>query len=75
MPCYTSVRVSLDDTALNRKARKNLGLAVEGSLDSYEAQRVKQEVGVLKAIAETRRLSPTAVIKRKGNKLSVQVEV
>ena len=75
MPCYTMVRVEVDDTALNRKARKNLRLPIDGTLSSYDAQRVTREAGVLKAIAETRRLSPTAVIKRKGNKLSVQVEV
>lgn len=75
MPCYTLVRVSLDDTAINRKARKALGLPLEGDLSRYEAQRVVQEAGVLRAIQETRRLAPSAVIKRKGNTLSVQVQV
>ena len=75
MACYTLVRVSVDDTAINRKARKNLGLAIDGDLDEYDARRVKQEAGVLRAIQETRRLNPRAVIKRKGNQLSVQVEV
>ena len=75
MPCYTKVQVTLDDTAINRKARRNLGLAEEGALSEYNARRVTQEAGVLRAIAETRRLAPTAVIKRRGNQITVQVEV
>ena len=75
MACYTLVRVSVDDTAINRKARKNLGLPIDGTLNEYDAQRVVREAGVIKGMQEVRRLSPTAVIKRKGDKLTVQVEV
>jgi hypothetical protein len=65
----------MDDTALNRKARKTLGYSLTGELSEYEAQQVKREVGVLRAIHETRRLAPNAVIKRKGFELSIQVQV
>lgn len=32
MPCYTVVRVRLDDDAITRKARKNLGYPATGDL-------------------------------------------
>ena len=75
MPCYTSVRVSVDDNALNRRARKALGLPASGDLEEYDAGRVRAEVGVLRAIQETRRLAPSAIITRKGSQLTVQVQV
>ena len=75
MACYTRVRVTLDDTAINRKARKALGLAVDGDLSEYDAYRVQQEASVLRSIEETRRLVPDAIIQRRGQKLTVRVMV
>lgn len=73
MACYTMTRITLDDTAVNRKARKKLGLPEEGPLSRSDAARVKVEAGVLQTMATMRRLDPTAVIRRKGNTLTVSV--
>jgi hypothetical protein len=73
MACFTMVRVDLEDDVWNRKARKNLGLPLEGSLSALNAQRVTREASVLKTIATTKRLAPNAVIRRKGNKIKVTV--
>lgn len=93
MPCYTRVRVTIDDDALTRKAVANLGFRYETKNGCVQrklivgwrekgyvsaesaAAAIKQEAGVLKAMQKVRRLAPTAVIKRTGNTLSVQVEV
>lgn len=76
MACYTVVElVNLDDTALNRRAREALGLPLEGALSPRDAARVRTEAGVLKAIAEVKRQAPTAIIRRRGNELQVQVNV
>ena len=75
MPCYTQVRVSIEDSALNRKARRNLNLPETGEIERGYVPLIKREVAVLRAIKETRRLAPDAVIKRNGFELSVQVSV
>ena len=71
--CFTEVLINLDDNTINRLARKHLGLRETGSLSEYDAKRVRVEAGVLTAIAKVRRLNPTAVIRRKGNELTVTV--
>ena len=75
MACFTVVRVKLDNSAINRKARKALGLPLEGDLSAYDARRVGVEAKILTSLAAVRRLQPSAVIKRKGDKLTVQVQV
>lgn len=75
MPCYTEVLITLDDTVLNRKARRALGLPVTGQLSVEDANRVTQEAGVIKTMAEVQQLAPSAFVKRKGNRLTVQVQV
>lgn len=72
MPCFTRIEV-LEDTTINRRARKKLGLAEEGTLSYEETRRVKVEAAVMKTTDALRRLSPTAVIRRKGNELTVTV--
>jgi len=74
MPCYTIITVKLDDTAINRRARKKLGLSEEGNLSSSDARRVRQEAAVLKAQDSVRKLDPRAIVRRKGNKLVVTVQ-
>ena len=74
MACYTSVEVDLADDRWNREARKRLGLAVEGPLSVYNARRVKVEAGVIKSMDSIRKLDPRAVIRRKGNKLTITVQ-
>jgi len=73
MSCYTEIEI-LEDTSVNRRARKKLGLAEEGPLDFYVAQRVRREAGIIKAYDAIRRLQPTAVIRRTGDKLQVTVQ-
>jgi len=75
MACFTVVEVNLDDTHINRKARKALGLKAEGPLTRYDAARVVREAKVLTAIAKVRAMQPTAIIKRKGDKLTVKVSI
>ncbi len=76
MACWTTVTMEeIEDTEINRQAREALDLPLEGSLTSYDARRVRTEAGVIKARREIRRLQPTAVIRRVGNKLNVSVSV
>jgi hypothetical protein len=100
MPCYTVVKVKLDDDQITRKARKALGYPPKGDLlpdaaavekarkalglsryadkrlvEARAAQAVQAEAKILTSIAKVRKLQPTAVIKRKGNKLTVKVSV
>lgn len=72
MPCYTRVEI-LEDTSINRRARKKLGLPAKGRLSTYDARRVKIEAGVMKTQAAIQQLSPGAVIRRTGNKLTISV--
>ncbi len=72
MTCYTYVEI-MEDTSINRRARKKLGLPVEGPLSAYNTRRVKVEAGVIKSMDSMRKLVPGAVIRRKGNKLTVSV--
>lgn len=74
MACFTSVQINLDDTEINRRARKALGLAETGSLSETDAKAVRIEAGVLTAMAKVRKLNPTALIRRKGNELTVSVQ-
>ena len=73
MACYTMVRVEIEDTAINRKARKKLGLPLEGTLSQAAAALVRVEAGVLKTSALLRIQAPGAVVMRKGNVLTVTV--
>jgi len=75
MACFTVVQVTLDDNRLNRKARKNLKLPLEGTLSQYDANRVAAEGKILKAIERVRALQPSAIITRKGDKVTVKVSV
>lgn len=75
MACWTVVTVDVPDTELNREAREELGLPLEGPLSVSDARRVRIEAGVIKTRREIRKLQPTAVISRTGNKLSVSVTV
>jgi len=75
MACFTVVEVTIEDTLINRKARKALGLKEDGPLTTREAALVRNEVAVLTSIAKVKRLQPTAIITRKGNKLTVKVSV
>ncbi len=74
MPCYTRVEI-IEDTTVNRRARKKLGLPAEGGLSAYDARRVKVEAGVLKAQVAVQRISPGAVVRRTGNKLTISVGI
>lgn len=74
MACYTLVEINNDDVFIQR-ARKVLGLPADGPLTTWDAEAVKIEAGVLKAMAETRRLAPNAVIRRVGNTLTVNTRV
>ena len=74
MACWTVVTIDLEDTAINRAARKALGLPLEGSLTQAAARMVGTEAGVIKAKRAIRRLQPTAVIRRVGNQLKVSVQ-
>lgn len=100
MPCYTVVKVTLDDSRIIQKARKALGYPKTGELlpnraavnaarkalglGSYAtptqvhnaaARAVQTEAKVLTSIEKVKRLQPTAIINRKGNKLTVKVQV
>ena len=74
MACYTMIEVNLEDSALNRKARKNLGLTLTGSLTEVQAKRVMREAATLKGMEAARRLDPRAIVRRKGNKLTITVQ-
>lgn len=74
MPCYTVITVQIEDNAINRQARKNLDLPETGDLTRREARLVKREAAVLKSMAAVRRLDPRAVVRRKGNKITVTVQ-
>jgi hypothetical protein len=74
MPCYTVIQVEIEDNALNRRARKNLGLPEEGKLSPRDAKRVKREAAVLKSMDQVRKLDPRAIVRRKGNKVTVTVQ-
>lgn len=79
MACYTLTTVSIDDTELNRRARKKLGLAETGDLSWSDARRVKTEAALLKAEDTVRRADRTALVRRVKNpngteKLSVTVQ-
>lgn len=75
MACYTVVMVEIEDNEINRKARAKLGLSETGQLTATEAARVKKEAGILKTQAILRRLNPMAVVRRVGDKLTVQAQV
>lgn len=76
MPCYTVLSLeNLEDTAVNREARRRLGLPETGSLAASLADRVRVEAGLLRATSAIRRLNPTAVIRRQGDKLQVSVNL
>ena len=75
MACFTMVTIQLDDSEINRAAREELELPLTGDLDSVDVRRVKVEAGVIKARREIRRIAPNAVIRRVGNKLTVNVTV
>lgn len=60
------------------KARKKLGLSKWASATQVrnEAVRsVKKEAGILKTMAATKRLYPSAVVRRNGDKLQVSVNL
>lgn len=73
MACYTVVMVTLTDDAVNREARRKLGLAETGLLTEEAAGRVRIEAGIIRSYASIRKLEPTAVIRRDGNRLTVSV--
>jgi len=73
MACWTEIDINLDDTDLNRRARKRLGLPETGPLTPEEAAKVRQEAGLLKAQDTVRRLDPRAIVRRKAGKLIVTV--
>lgn len=75
MACYTVVLVELDDNEHNRKARERLGLPLTGGLEEADANRVRKEAGIIKTQAILRRLNPTAIVRREGDKLTVQASV
>lgn len=75
MACYTMVMVTLSSNVTNRKARQALGLAVDGPLSAYDARRVRIEAGIIKARREIKRMNPSAIIRRKGNRLFVKANV
>lgn len=74
MSCYTLVE-QLDDNTINRRARKALGLSLEGDLTQSDINRVKIESGIIKARDQILRMNPKAVIIRKKNELHVSVQV
>jgi hypothetical protein len=74
MACYTVVDVQIEDNELNRQARKKLGLPEVGSLTYDQANAVKKEAGILRTHQVMRRLNPTAVIRRVGDKLTISVQ-
>lgn len=74
MACYTLIEINLDDTIWNKKARKKLGFSPEGPLSWRDVAKIKREAGVLKAMDSVRRLDPRAIVRRKGNKLTVTVQ-
>ena len=74
MACYTRVLVEIEDNELNRKARENLKLPLEGALEEWEARAVKKEAAILKTIRVAKKLAPGAIVKRKNNgKITVTV--
>jgi hypothetical protein len=75
MACYTVVGVEVEDNEHNRKARALLGLPEKGLLSAADAARVKKEAGIIKTQAIMRRLNPSAVIRRVGDKLTIQVNI
>ena len=75
MACFTYVELKLDDKALEEQARKNLKLEGVKYLTNQQAASIRKEYGVLKAIKATRRIAPTAVIKRDGDKLTITASV
>ena len=73
MACFTMVEI-LEDTDINREVRKKLGLPLEGKLNAEDTRRVKVEAGILKTVRSVLKLDPGAIIRRKGDKLSVTVQ-
>ena len=73
MACYTMVTVNLEDSVINREARKKLGLPLEGSLTQSQAGRVKVEAGIIRTRSLLVRMAPGAMIRRDGDKLTVTV--
>jgi len=73
MACFTVVTVDVPNTELNREAREALELPLDERLTLRDAKRVRIEAGVIKTKREIRKLQPTAVIRRTGNKLTVTV--
>lgn len=76
MSCYTMAKVDLSDDRYTKEAVKKLGVKLDanGQVSKRDATRVKKEASTLKAIAMVRLKNPRAVIRRKGNKLTVTVE-
>lgn len=74
MACFTLVQ-TIEDSAINREARKKLGLPLEGGLTTTQIRQVRVEAGVIKAKRQILKLQPTATIIRKGNELEVTVMV
>ena len=74
MACYTVVTVNLEDSAVNRMAREKLGLSLEGPLTEAQAGRVRVEAGVIRTRSLLARMSPGAVVRRDGDRLTVTVD-
>lgn len=75
MPCFTRIKVTLRDDDITRKARAKLGLPVTGQVSQADARRVRVEVGIMRSQATLRQISPTAVVRRAGDELTVTVSV
>ncbi len=75
MACFTVITIEIEDSAINRKAREVLDLPLTGALSVYDARRVRTEAGVIKARIAIKKKAPNAVIRRKGNKLTVTISV
>lgn len=75
MACYTVTLIEIDDNEHTRKARERLGLPLQGGLSQTDANRVKKEAGIIKTQAIMRRLNPMAVIRRDGDKLTIQASL
>ena len=75
MACYTVVQVEIEDNEINRKARQALGLPEKGAVSELDARRITKEAGILRTQQVMRRLNPSAVIRRVGDKLSIQVNI
>jgi hypothetical protein len=78
MPCYTVVKVEVENTEWTKKARKKLGLPATGKLYPEEARAVTLEAGKLKAEASILEQDPFAIIEgmEVGSKeLTIDLEI